>query len=79
MSNALLVSIREIVGAVGDVSGVTGDDGAEGKPMPTELIAYTRKKYAVPFVSPVTAVARRAEAPSSNSVQTDASSEYSMK
>ena len=43
LSNALLVSIREIVGAVGDVSGVTGDDGAEGKPMPTELIAYTRK------------------------------------
>ena len=43
VSNALLVSIREIVGAVGDVSGVTGDDGAEGKPIPTELIAYTRK------------------------------------
>jgi len=43
VSSALLVSIREIVGAVGDVSGVTGDDGAEGKPIPTELIAYTRK------------------------------------
>ena len=43
MSNALLVSIREIVGAVGDVSGVTGEDGAEGTPIPTELIAYTRK------------------------------------
>ena len=43
VSSALLVSIREIVGAVGDVSGVTGDDGAEGTPIPTELIAYTRK------------------------------------
>ena len=39
----MLVSIREIVGAVGDVSGVTGEDGAEGTPIPTELIAYTRK------------------------------------
>ena len=43
VSNALLVSIREMVGAVGDVRGVTGDDGAEGSPIPTELIAYTRK------------------------------------
>jgi hypothetical protein len=43
VSNALPVSIREIVGAVGEVSGVTGDVGAEGTPMPTELIAYTRK------------------------------------
>ena len=43
VSNALLVAIREIVGAVGEVSGVTGDDGAEGNPIPTELMAYTRK------------------------------------
>ena len=43
VSNALLVSIREIVGAVGEVSGVTGDDDPEGSPIPTELMAYTRK------------------------------------
>ena len=35
--------MREIAGAVGEVSGVTGDEGAEGAPIPTELIAYTRK------------------------------------
>ena len=43
VSNALPVSIREIVGAVGEVSGVTGDDDPEGSPIPTELMAYTRK------------------------------------
>jgi hypothetical protein len=43
VSNALPVSIREIVGADGEVSGVTGNDEAEGNPIPTELIAYTRK------------------------------------
>ena len=75
----MLVSIREIIGAVGDVSGVTGDDGAEGKPMPTELIAYTRKLYGVPFVSPVTAVARSVEVPSENNAHVEPSSEYSMK
>ena len=43
VSNALPVSIREMVGAVGEVRGVTGKDEAEGNPMPTELMAYTRK------------------------------------
>ena len=43
VSNALLVSIREIIGAVGEVSGVTGEDEVEGSPIPTELMAYTRK------------------------------------
>jgi hypothetical protein len=35
--------MREIVGAVGEVNGVTGDEGAEGNPIPTELMAYPRK------------------------------------
>jgi hypothetical protein len=39
VSNALPVSIREMVGAVGEVSGVTGNDEAEGNPIPTELMA----------------------------------------
>ena len=39
VSRALPVSIREIVGAVGEVRGVTGEDEAEGNPIPTELMA----------------------------------------
>ena len=43
VSNAFPVVIREMVGAVGEVRGVTGEDEVEGKPIPTELMAYTRK------------------------------------
>jgi hypothetical protein len=41
----------EIVGAVGGPVGVSGPDGDEKEPWPTELTAATSNSYAVPFVS----------------------------
>lgn len=35
---------------------VIGSSGCSGGPCPTALYAYTRKKYAVPFLSPVTSM-----------------------
>lgn len=43
LNNALPVVICVIVGAVGTVRGVTGDDGADAELVPTRLIADTRK------------------------------------
>ena len=40
---ALPVVICVMVGAVGTVNGVTGDDGAEDELVPTLFTAYTRK------------------------------------
>jgi len=40
---ALPVVICVMVGAVGTVYGVTGDDGAEAELVPTLFTAYTRK------------------------------------
>jgi hypothetical protein len=41
------------VGAPGVETGVNALDGVEYVPVPIALMAATRKKYVVPFVSPV--------------------------
>jgi hypothetical protein len=43
-----------IVGAPGTVAGLTELDAADKPDVPTELVAVVLKKYAVPFVKPVT-------------------------
>ena len=45
-----------IVGAPGMVAGVIEFEADEAGPVPAEFVAVTVKVYAVPFVSPVTAI-----------------------
>ena len=42
------------IGFAGGTAGVTGGDGAEAGPVPTEFVAATVNVYAVPFWRPVT-------------------------
>ena len=43
LNKAFPVVICEMIGAVGTVSGVTGDEGADAELVPTLLTAYTLK------------------------------------
>ncbi len=47
--------------ALGTLAGVTGEEVAEGRLMPTALTAITLKTYAVPLVRPVATCAARVD------------------
>ena len=53
-AEALPATADAPVGAPGAPSGVTGDDAAEGAPVPVPLVAVTVNVYAVPLVRPLT-------------------------
>ena len=51
---ALAIVAVPIVGAPGTVAGVTALDALEALDVPAVVVAVVLKKYAVPFVKPVT-------------------------
>ena len=51
---ALAIVAVPIVGAPGTVAGVTALDALEALDVPAVFVAVVLKKYAVPFVKPVT-------------------------
>ena len=52
-----------ITGAAGTPAGVTEFDAADAAPVPTLLVAFTVKVYAVPFVSPATIIGEAVPVP----------------
>ena len=63
------------VGAPGTVYGMTADEAVDQEPDPTKFAAFTRNKYDVPFVSPVTVADVEVDTPSVNVVHVEPLSE----